>query len=412
MRVANRALKTAIAQYEGLSGIDDVYTLRDAGRRFGVARNTVVRWSESGLFVAKSFLFNGKVCRYYTREQCDVFEKSDFYKSLPVGSAKTYAKISSTVHDFDIGVDEVFTPAEFAERLGISVQMLNRFDRNGTLIAERVVRNNRTYRYYTLAQYADFVVSDKYLGLNVVKNSDLFDMRIGKLKVVSYSQAAVQKGYYGSYICECDCGNVVELPRSLLLSGKARSCGCKFHDLTGKDFGWWHVDGPASCTVTTNGQRVFRYYCTCVCGSKHVVFASSLRSGASQSCGCRTEPIGESHVRAYLNSLGLLPLIDDVGDGYIQHKTYPGLIGCGGSLLSYDFYVRKNGCEWLIEYQGQQHYWAVDYFGGADKFEVQVEHDARKRTYAEAIGLRLVEISYKYATFADIVSVLKSAGIV
>lgn len=411
MRIANKTLKMAIAKHECLFDISDVYTLRDAGRRFGVARNTVVRWSDTGLFVAKRFNFEGKSYRYYTKKQCEDFEQTEFYRSLPKDGSSKYTKVSSTVHDFNID-SVVFTPAEFADKLGISVQSVNRMDRNGKFRAFRIVRNNRTYKYYTLDQYNQLINSNIYKELNHIKNSDLIGTRIGKLEIVSYSDEAVQKGYYGSYVCKCDCGNVVTVPRSELLAGKAKSCGCKFHDLTGKDFGWWHVDGQASFVEREDGQKLFRYHCTCVCGRKSIVFASSLRSGHSQSCGCREEPIGESHIRSYLNGIGLFPLIDNESDGYIQHKTYSDLTGVGGNKLSYDFYIRYKGQEWLIEYQGQQHYRPVDYFGGESQFTVQKEHDKRKRNYASNIGIQLIEISYKYATYDELSLFLKNIGIV
>lgn len=411
-RVANRALKTAIAAFEHLGTIDEVYTLRDAARRFGVARNTVVRWSESGMFVAKKFVYSGRQYRYYTAQQCEAFEETDFYKSLVVGPGKAYVKVSATVHDFYVDDEPViFTLAEFAAKLGLSVQSMNRMDLSGQFSAKRVCHNNRIYRYYTLSQYEEFMRSNRYEELNHVKNADLIGRRFGKLTVVAYSDSAVQKGYYGSYRCECDCGNVVDVPRSELLAGKAKSCGCKFHDLSGLDFGWWHVDSLADFVETTNGQKAFRYNCTCVCGQRRVVFAASLRSGHSQSCGCRTESIGETHIRTYLNSIGLQPFDGCCLNGYRQHKTYAELIGVGGKLLSYDFYVVKDGKSWLIEYQGQQHYRAVEYFGGDSQFKTQRIHDEKKREYAKHIGVSLIEISYEHMTYSDIATVLVGCGI-
>lgn len=412
MRVANKGLKTAIAAFENLTDIDAVYTLKDASVRFGVAKNTVARWSDMGIFVAKRFVFRNKSYRYYTEAQCLAFESSEFYVTNVKDGVCMQSKISMTVHDVDIpGESVVFTVAEFAERVGLSVQSIERMDRSGALRANRVVINNRTYRYYTEKQCVDFMQSDVYFGLSCVKNSDLIGTYIGKLHVVSYSERAVKKGYYSSYRCECECGNVVDIPRSELLAGKAKSCGCKFHDLSGMDFSWWHVDNQAPCTFTTNGQRVFRYNCTCVCGKKAVVFATSLRNGRSQSCGCRTEPIGETHIREYLQSIGLMPLVDDVGDGYIQHARYADLLGIGGNRLSYDFYVRYRGKEWFIEYQGKQHYEPVGYFGGDAVFARQIEHDNRKQMYASNHGVTLIEIPYKYATYSDISNFIKKFGI-
>lgn len=409
MGAVRKSFRTAIADYENLSDVSQVYTAKEVACRFHVSRSTIVRWSDIDVFPAKFFVYNGVRYRYYTEDQCIAFEASDFYKNLPSGSKKIYAKISTTVHDFEIeGESVVFTSAEIAEKLGISLQSVHRMDRAKSFEAKRVRHNNRTYRYYSLEQYEMFVSSPLYSQLRHIRYSDIIGSEIGKLKILSFSASAVRKGYYGSYVCECACGNIVELPRSELLSGKAKSCGCKFHDLTGLTFGWWHVDSLADFAVMNSGQRVFRYNCSCICGKRNIVFAGSLRSGRSQSCGCVTQPIGEVYITTYLNSLGLFPLVDDVSDGYIQHKRYDDLLGVGGNCLSYDFYIRWNNCEWLIEYQGQQHYRPVDYFGGDSKFDIQLEHDARKRAYAQKLGILLIEISYEYLTYEAIANFLKN----
>ena len=65
--------------------------------------------------------------------------------------------------------------------------------------------------------------------------------------------------------------------------------------------------------------------------------------------------------------------------------------------LSYDFYIPSKNL--LIEFQGIQHYEPRD-FGGKDmkkaekNFEIQQEHDRRKRKYAQQNNIDLLEISY------------------
>ena len=58
----------------------------------------------------------------------------------------------------------------------------------------------------------------------------------------------------------------------------------------------------------------------------------------------------------------------------------------------YDFYIPDMNI--LIECQGLQHIYPVEYFGGEEQFKVQQEHDRRKREYAEKNGYKLLEISY------------------
>lgn len=411
MRQANVSLKKAIAEYEKLDSYDLVYTIREFGNKLGVSRNTIVRWDSLGYLKLKHFDFNGCHYRYLTEDQYFDFLKSDFYISMNGVFGNPYVEISRTVHDLNLNLSEsIYTVKEIAAKIGISIQTVNRYDKNGVFVANRVTYNNRIYKYYTESQYVDFINSDVYKNLNSVRNSDLLGTDIGKLKVVSFSESAVSKGYYGSYICECDCGNVVELARSELMSGKHLSCGCRFHDLTGRDFGFWHVDSIASCSYTKCGSKLFRYNCTCRCGTKRIVIARSLTSGRSMSCGCVRDIVpskGELYVRKYLDSIGFVEFVD-----YSQYKTYPDLKGIGGGNLSYDFYIELgDGRSWLIEYQGGQHYFPVSIFGGDFGFEKQQEHDRRKREYAINLGIDLIEIPYNMDTYESISIFLKSHGI-
>lgn len=60
--------------------------------------------------------------------------------------------------------------------------------------------------------------------------------------------------------------------------------------------------------------------------------------------------------------------------------------------LSFDFYLPLyNMC---IEYQGEQHYKPIEYFGGEEQFKIQQLHDDIKRDYCKNHGIFLLEISY------------------
>lgn len=78
---------------------------------------------------------------------------------------------------------------------------------------------------------------------------------------------------------------------------------------------------------------------------------------------------------------------------YISQKTFDGLIGLGCGNLSYDFYLPKYNL--LIEFQGEQHERYIPGFHKTiEDFEKQVEHDMRKREYAEQNNYNLLEIWY------------------
>ena len=77
---------------------------------------------------------------------------------------------------------------------------------------------------------------------------------------------------------------------------------------------------------------------------------------------------------------------------FIPQYKFSGLKGVGNKLLSYDFYLLDYNL--LIECQGKQHEQPVDHFGGEDQFKIQQEHDRRKREYAKAHKIQLLEIWY------------------
>jgi hypothetical protein len=78
---------------------------------------------------------------------------------------------------------------------------------------------------------------------------------------------------------------------------------------------------------------------------------------------------------------------------YIPQKEFKGLIGLGGGLLSYDFYLPQHNL--LIEFQGKQHEIFVKWIHKIKKaFKKQQEHDRRKREYAKTHNIKLLEIWY------------------
>jgi len=76
---------------------------------------------------------------------------------------------------------------------------------------------------------------------------------------------------------------------------------------------------------------------------------------------------------------------------FIPQKSFYDLIGLGGGLLSYDFYLPKFNL--LIEYQGEYHDGTVKN-QTLEEFEYQKEHDRRKKEYAQQNEYNFLEIWY------------------
>lgn len=119
------------------------------------------------------------------------------------------------------------------------------------------------------------------------------------------------------------------------------------------------------------------------CGNTRHMYAYELDRGAAcLNCerGDRYVSKGERVIVSLLSQAGI-------------HYEYPFIPGdlVDKISLHYDFRVRG---KYLIEFQGEQHYRPVDYFGGEEQFQVQQQHDQMKREWAKENGFTLIEIKY------------------
>lgn len=61
-------------------------------------------------------------------------------------------------------------------------------------------------------------------------------------------------------------------------------------------------------------------------------------------------------------------------------------------FLYFDFYLPKNNL--AIEFQGEQHYKAIDWFGGEEAFKKRKKYDLLKKQWCEKKGIILLEIPW------------------
>lgn len=62
---------------------------------------------------------------------------------------------------------------------------------------------------------------------------------------------------------------------------------------------------------------------------------------------------------------------------------------CG--KLRFDFYIKN---KYIIEYDGKQHFQAIDFFGGEEEFYQRREHDLIKNKYCFDNNIPLIRIPY------------------
>ena len=119
----------------------------------------------------------------------------------------------------------------------------------------------------------------------------------------------------------------------------------------------------------------------------YLIHCNSFTSRGRRCPICK-ESHGERKIREYLTNNNI---------EFIPQKKFPKLLGTGNKQLSYDFYIPYKNL--LIEFQGIQHYEPRDFnnegMEQAEKnFEIQQEHDRRKREYAQQNNIDLLEITY------------------
>lgn len=79
-----------------------------------------------------------------------------------------------------------------------------------------------------------------------------------------------------------------------------------------------------------------------------------------------------------------------------EEYEFPGLKAPSGRPLRFDFAVFDDdgNLDFLIEYQGKQHYEPVSKFGGVRGLYQQKYNDQQKRKYCARHGIKLIEIPY------------------
>ena len=219
---------------------------------------------------------------------------------------------------------------------------------------------------------------------------DLTGKKIGRWTVL---EQVPNNNDFVMWKCQCECGEVRNIFSNSLLNGVSKSCGCykadrahelNFNDLTGKKFGMLKVIERVEDYVSPNGSKATRWLCDCECGNRATFIGGNLTSGTIKSCGCLKESNGEYYIRVFLESCNI---------DFIQQYKFS---DCRNKLpLPFDFYLpQQNIC---IEYDGQQHFEVVDFFGGKNGFEYRKNNDRIKNNYCKSHNIKLLRIPYYFS---------------
>lgn len=225
-----------------------------------------------------------------------------------------------------------------------------------------------------------------------INQLDLTGQRFGKLVAIKrdYNKKDKNNNFY--WECKCDCGNIISVAATYLKSGKSTSClSCsQIEDIKFQTFGkltalQFMYQNKVIYTIDTGEEKSFykipntngaQWICKCECGNYLVVSYNHLVSYHTTSCGCRKASKGEERIREILEELQIQ---------YIQQYSILG-------KYKIDFYIPD--IKTAIEYDGEQHYFPIEYFGGKESFIKNQERDKIKNEYCIKNNIRLVRIPF------------------
>ena len=133
------------------------------------------------------------------------------------------------------------------------------------------------------------------------KLKDITGQRFGKLVAKEFTGKI--KNHSAVWLCQCDCGKTTEVKANALSSGAIQSCGClrsevRIHDLTGQRYG--KLVAVEKTGKKQNNSQV--WLCECDCGNKVEVSAGNLTSGKTNSCGCLLDESRKKAIKKALDT--------------------------------------------------------------------------------------------------------------
>lgn len=117
-------------------------------------------------------------------------------------------------------------------------------------------------------------------------------------------------------------------------------------------------------------------------------------------------------MRASRGEICIEEVLKMAGIPFQMEYIFPDLKSPSGRPLRFDFAVFDDdgNIDFLIEYQGKQHYAPVSKFGGRKGLYQQKYNDNLKRRFCHQFDYRLVEIPYYEENLIDFDYIMEKAG--
>lgn len=117
-------------------------------------------------------------------------------------------------------------------------------------------------------------------------------------------------------------------------------------------------------------------------------------------------------MRASRGEIKIAEILQMNGINFQEEYAFPGLNSPSGRALRFDFAVFDDdgNLDFLIEYQGKQHYEAVSKFGGKRGLYQQQFNDNQKRRFCALNDITLIEIPYTDEYLINYDYIMERAG--
>ena len=117
-------------------------------------------------------------------------------------------------------------------------------------------------------------------------------------------------------------------------------------------------------------------------------------------------------MRASRGEITIEEVLTDAGLEFTEEYSFPDLVSNTGRPLRFDFAVfdDEGDLDFLIEYQGIQHYQPKSKFGGWSGLRKQQFNDMQKREYCKKHNIKLVIIPYTDEYIINYDYIMKKAG--
>lgn len=101
-------------------------------------------------------------------------------------------------------------------------------------------------------------------------------------------------------------------------------------------------------------------------------------------------------MRSSRGEIKIEEILDAAGLNFEEEYIFPELRSNNGRPLRFDFVIFDDDgkIDFIIEYQGRQHYEPTTKFGGKKGFYQQQYNDNKKRRFCALHGFKLLEIPY------------------